>query len=111
MTEQLSIDFTIAREEGERLSELCVDKAERVAEFDRKRCADFIAGWLMRHGPLPGEVCTDAAKAHGFHPHDDRAFGAVYQSLVRANRIRFAGFCARTKGHGTAGGRIWQAVL
>lgn|SRR4051812_26637212 len=93
------------------LSTACADKAERVAEFDRKGAADFILGWLRRHGPLPGEDCTDAAKAHGFHPHDDRAFGAVYGALVRRNLIRHAGYCERRKGHGTAGGRIWQAVV
>lgn len=96
---------------GDKLAEACVDKAERVAEFDSAGAAKFILGWLVRHGPQSGETLTDAAKQHGYRPHDDRAFGAVYGALVRRHQIRQVGTCERTKGHGTAGGRVWAAQL
>jgi hypothetical protein len=43
-------------------------------------------------------------------PHDARAFGAVFLKLKRMGQIEEAGFVARTKGHGTAGGRLWRAT-
>lgn len=106
---QLAIDF--ARAEGESAAEACASKAERVAEFDREGAGKFILGWLIRHGAMSGEALTDAAKQHGYRPHDDRAFGAVYQTLVRKHHIRCIGYGVRTKGHGTSGLRIWAAVL
>lgn len=57
---------------------------------------------------IPAEQLTDACKARGIVPHDDRAFGPVYLRLVRAGLIEPCGLCARRKGHHTAGGRIWR---
>ena len=54
-----------------------------------------------------GEDLVDVARAHGAVPHDDRAFGAVFQSLSRRGLIRTVGFCLRKKGHMGAGGRVW----
>ncbi len=93
------------------LSAACAAKAERVSEFDREGAKKFILGHLRRFGPTSGEDCTDAAKQHGYRPHDDRAFGAIYSTLVRKNLIRHHSFCERRKGHGTAGGRVWMAVV
>jgi hypothetical protein len=107
---QLTIDFD-ARAEGNRQADACTDKATRVSGFDREGAADFILGWLRRHGAMSGEALTDAAKLHGFRAHDDRAFGSVYSGLARRNLIRCVGFGTRTKGHGTGGLRIWAAVL
>ena len=68
----------------------------------------YVVGHLKIHGEASGEDITDACKAAGIVPHDDRAFGSVFQSLVRDGLIECAGFCLRKKGHGTAGGRIWR---
>jgi hypothetical protein len=43
-------------------------------------------------------------------PHDARAFGAVIGTLARRGQIEAVGFVARAKGHGTSGGRLWQAA-
>lgn len=107
---QLSIDFT-PREIGRAAADSCLRNAEEIADFDREGCRKFILGWLVRFGPQPGETLTDEAKKHGFRPHDDRAFGAVYSALVRRGEIRCVGSCPREKGHSTAGGRIWSVVL
>lgn len=91
------------------LSERCASKAARVSDFDKDGAATFVLGWLRRHGRMSGEIATDAAKEHGFRPHDDRAFGAVFGSLSRRKLIRAVGYTERTKGHGTGGARIWEA--
>ena len=95
------------RAAGEAAGVACLDKAQRTASFDSEGAARFIAGWIERHGPQPGEKLTNAAVEHGYRPHDQRAFGPVYAGLVRRGVIRCVGFCERTKGHGTAGGRVW----
>lgn len=105
---QLSMD--LSRFLGESAAEQCAGKAERVAGFDRIGAAKFIEGHLRRFGPTSGEDCTDAAVEHGFRVHDRRAFGPVYARLVKEKRIKCVGYCMRRKGHGTAGGRIWESV-
>lgn len=110
MTHQLAIDFTSPRAEGERLGALCADRASRVADFDVAGARSFVLIQLVRHGDMSGEALTDAAVAHGFRPHDQRAYGAVFGGLVRKNLIHCVGYCERKKGHGTAGGRIWSLV-
>lgn len=72
--------------------------------------AAFIVAYLRQHGPTSGELVTDAAKAAGIVPHDDRAFGSVYMRLSRAGQIVNAGYARRTKGHGTGGATIWRAT-
>jgi hypothetical protein len=105
---QLTIDDALAA--GEVAMTACVDKAQRKdPEFSRK-AEEAILAHLRAVGHCSGEVLTDVARAHGAVPHDDRAFGAVFMSLARRSRIRTVGFCARTKGHGTSGGRIWGLV-
>lgn len=107
---QLSIDFNQARAEGERLADLCADKAEKVSDFDTEGAGRFIVSQLVRNGDMSGEALTNAAKECGFRPHDDRAFGSVFQRLSKKGQIRTVGYCLRTKGRGTAGGRIWGLV-
>ena len=107
---QLSIDFESARAIGEYLGEKCADKAERVADFDRDGAGRFILGWLVRHGPQSGEVLTQAAIEHGFRCHDARSYGPVYAKLVKRGLIRCVGYCARARGHGTSGGRVWAVA-
>lgn len=107
---QLAMSFDFARAQGDDAAEACASKAERTTDFDRVGCAKFILGWLRRHGAMSGEDCTDAAVEHGFRVHDRRAFGSIYSTLVKRKQIRCIGFCERRYGHGTAGGRIWEAT-
>lgn len=65
---------------------------------------------LRLDGPQSGEVLTAKVKIAGIRPHDDRAFGPVYQGLVRAGKIRRVGTCRRERGHGTSGGTVWGLV-
>src|ERR1700752_3562874 len=104
---QMVFDLTNAREAGRTASEACTARAERIASFDTRGAAAFILGHLRRHGQMSGEALTDAAKAHGFHPIEDRAFGAIYAGLSRKGLIRCVGYCERVKGHGCAGVRVW----
>ena len=70
--------------------------------------AKVVLELLAGGNSIPAEQLTDACKARGIVPHDDRAFGPVYLRLVRAGLIEPCGLCARRKGHHTAGGRIWR---
>ena len=47
-----------------------------------------------------GENITDACKAAGIVPHEDRAFGPVYLALARQGAIVRVGYMARRRGHG-----------
>lgn len=112
---QLAIDFdapplAIARAVGEVAMQRVLDHAERTGPGFSERARAFVLLHLQAHGPSSGEAITDAAKRAGITPPDDRAFGPVYAALSRANRIAVAGFVARRKGHGTAGGRLWRLV-
>lgn len=95
------------RAAGETAGLACLEKAER-GGFDGAAAAEYIVALLRADGPTAGEVLTDRAIAAGFRPHDSRAFGPVYAALARRKAIRCVGYCERTKGNGTAGGRIWS---
>ncbi len=108
---QLSINFDPPRDAGRSAGERCQAKAERVTSFDSAGAAEFVLRELRRgQRCLSGETLTDLATEHGYRPHDARAFGPVFASLVRKGLIRCAGYCTRSKGHGTAGGRLWVAT-
>lgn len=97
-----------ARAAGAAAGALAADKAERMGDGFRERAAAFVLGYLAQHGASSGELVTDAAKLAGIKPPDDRAFGPIYAVLARRGQIVAVGFCARRKGHGTAGGRVWR---
>lgn len=99
------------RAKGERLGQACHQKAE-AGGWDSEGAARFILGRLRAYGPTSGEDLTDAAIAHGYRPHDGRAFGGVFSRLARTSQIRkvTGAVCLRRKGHGTAGGVVWEAV-
>ena len=104
---KLSINFDAARATGESAAKACESKARRIdPDFSEKAEAAILAH-LRTVGQASGEVLTDVAIAHGARPHDARAFGSVFQRLSRRGVIRTVGFCMRSKGHGTAGGRVW----
>lgn len=81
--------------------------AESAGSSFMSKAAEFVIEHLGR-GPSAGEDITDACKAAGIVPHDDRAFGAVYLKLQRAGKIEKCGMVARRRGHGTSGGSIWR---
>jgi hypothetical protein len=103
----MQLALELPREQGAEAGNRCLDKAERTG-FDAEGARMFVLDYLKAHGASNGESITLAAKAAGFKPHDDRAFGPVYAVLARRSLIRCAGFCMRQRGHGTAGGRVWE---
>lgn len=107
---QLALTLDEPRARGDTAAARCLDKAERVSDFDTEGARFYILGYLQKHGQQSGETLTNAAKNAGFVPHDDRAFGPIYAGLVRKNFIRCVGYCERQKGNGTAGGRVWGLV-
>lgn len=98
------LDFTDARAAGDAA---LVTVAENAGEDFMVRAREFVLDFLKR-GPTPGEELTEACKAAGIKPHNDKAFGAVYCGLSRDKLIVFAGECPRRKGHGCRGGSIWR---
>lgn len=68
----------------------------------------FIVRFLAQQGPTSGELLTNACKAAGIVPHDDRAFGPVYMRLARRGVIVKVGVSVRVKGHLTAGANVWS---
>ncbi len=108
---QQALDFTNARADGAQAAERCADKAEKLDPEFREKARKAILDHLTVVGSCSGEVLTDVAMAKGARPHDARAFGPVFASLAREGKIRTVNFCMRTKGHGTAGGRVWGICL
>ena len=84
-----------------------VTHTERDRPTFQREAAEFVIQYLRLYGATPGEVLTIACKRSGIVPHDDRAFGAVYLSLVRQRVIARVGTVPRLRGHRTAGGNVW----
>lgn len=76
------------------------------AEGFSAAAARFMAVRLFEDGPTPGEALVDAARAAGYAPRDDRAFGAVFKMLLRWG-VKVVGTCPRRKGHNSAGGKVY----
>lgn len=108
---QADLFMSAAAEDGAAAARACAAKAVRVAAFDVAGAGRFMCGWLERYGAQSGEALVNAAKAHGFRPHDDRAFGAVFKVLRKQDRIRQVGTCLREKGHAGSGGRVWALQI
>lgn len=87
--------------------ELVEDHAEQAAPGFAAAAAAFALDYLDEHGPATGETLTNACKAAGIVPHNDKAFGPVYLRLARARRIVKAGRAPRVKGHLTSGANVW----
>ena len=110
---QLAMNFDapalpIARATGERGMQLATDRAERDEPGFSERAQAFVLAYLAEHGKASGEDLTDACKAAGIKPAEDRAFGSVYSALSRRKQIVCVGYCDREKGHGTGGGKRWS---
>jgi hypothetical protein len=95
---------------GRAAAEACAAKAERTTAFDAGRARAAVLELLADGVARSGEQLVDHCVQLGIVPHDARAFGAVFLALKRRGQIEEAGFVARTKGHGTAGGRLWRAT-
>jgi hypothetical protein len=101
---QLSIQY-------EPIITACTRKAETVTPDFAEKAKKIILDHLAIVKQCKGEELVDIARAKGAVPHDDRAFGGIFQSLSQKNLIRHVAYCERRKGHGTGGGRIWGIVL
>jgi hypothetical protein len=71
---------------------------------------DEPCSWLVVDRREQRGVCTECTTHLQRYKAGDRAFGAVFSVLARQNRIRRVSFCARRRGHGTAGGSVWAVV-
>lgn len=105
---QLTLDQARAR--GEQAMQRVETNAEQYFDEFRSRAAAFVVDYLARQGPSSGEAITNACRSAGIIPHDDRAFGPVYQRLSKSRKIVKCGYCPRTKGHGTSGGIVWRLL-
>lgn len=102
--------MTEVKEARDRAMGLVAANAESRAPGFAALARAFALAYLRERGDSSGEAITDACKAAGVVPHDDRAFGPVYAGLARDGLIERVGHVARRKGHGTAGGNVWRAV-
>ncbi len=100
-----------ARAAGQEAADRCAARAQRQDPTFRERAEAFVLQYLKANGVSSSELITDAAKLAGIRPLEDRAFGVVYREPARANKIAFAGYCIRRKGHATSGGRLWRLVI
>ena len=87
------------------MRQFTIDDAIRAGHLGMARAA-YLAALLVDRGPMSGEDLVDAARAAGFTPADDRAFGAAFQRLLR-DGAKVVGTCPRRKGHASAGGKVY----
>ena len=81
-----------------------LETVERNAGEDfKERAMAFALRWMAGKGVVSGEDITDACKAAGIVPREDRAFGPVYLKLARQGAIVRVGYLARRRGHGAPG--------
>ena len=96
-----------ARILGTEAGQACTDKQESVTRGFGEQAFAFIVEYIKVHGPISGELVTNAAKVYGIRPADDRSFGSIYARALRENKIQVVGTTNRIKGHGTAGARVY----
>jgi hypothetical protein len=109
--EPLSLDSALAA--GNAAAQACTEKAT-ARGFSTDAAMAFALNYLREYGSSWGEDIVDAAKAAvrtDLQAHDGRAWGSVFSTLARRNRIR----CVRSDGirrhgHGTTGARQWALV-
>ena len=98
-----------ARAAGAAAGQKATDKAETAAPGFSQAAQAFIVGYLRQHGATSGEALTHAMTLAGIQPHDARAFGPVYQALLRQRQIAcLRSDLPRRLGHGTSGGKLWR---
>ena len=100
----------MARKLGQEAAERAEDRANGELPGFSDRALEHIRETAARLAPdarVRGEDIVNAAKMAGIRPPDDRAFGAIFCKAIRLGYIEPVGFAPRTKGHGTAGGRVY----
>ncbi len=70
--------------------------------------APNVRSWLYRH---QGDVAEMLHGAQQMRLHRREHAAVLAGALVRRKQIRCVGYRARLKGHGTAGARLWEAVV
>lgn len=83
------------------------DKARRIDPTFVERAKAHVVSYLAEFGVSSGEILTDACKLASIRSTDDRHMGAVFQALLRAGAIRWAGEAKRSKGHASRGGSMY----
>lgn len=64
------------------------EKAERDAPGWKEQAYLFLCDFARTHGDFISEDVSDASRAAGLpQPHDDRAWGAVYQRALKSSVI------------------------
>jgi len=100
----------MARKLGQEAAARAEDRANADAPGFSERALEHIRATAERLAPdarVRGEDIVNAAKVAGIRPPDDRAFGAIFAKAIRMGLIEPVGYAPRTKGHGTAGGRVY----
>ena len=100
----------MARKLGAEAAQRAEDKANNDAPGFSERALEHIQKEMLaagRDARVRGEDLVNSAKFSGIRPAEDRAFGPVFQKAIREGLIEPVGFAPRTKGHGTAGGRVY----
>lgn len=96
-----------ARTAGQLGQHLATDRAEReTPNFSARAEAAILA--KLATGPATAEDITEFVQACGVPMKDGRALGSIYRSMRDRGLIRIVGVCFRKRGHGTAGGHIWE---
>ena len=95
-----------------------LENRERILEKHQARNPAFVdtaqpavLRYLEQHPTATGEEIVDYLKKVGIKPDfckDDRAFGPIFMSLARRQKIVRVGFCPRRKGHAAPGASIWK---
>lgn len=106
--QQLTLDDAIAK--GRAMAVMCADQAESTDPTFAERAKAKVIELLQKHGDCSGEWLVNDCKLAGIVPHDDRAFGVVFRTLSTQKKIKHVDWVARSKGHGTGGGRVWGLV-
>lgn len=110
---QIAISFIdraqFARKLGTEAGNAAADKAEQQDPEFKVKALEFIVGYIRQQGEATGESATLAAVLAGIKPHDQRAFGPVYQTAIKRGLIRVIGYVPRVRGHGSAGGKLYAA--
>jgi len=96
---------------GDAAIERGAQKARSIDPVFIARASLYMLQYLRQHGTSSGELMTDYCKLCGVRSTDDRHFGVVFRSLIRAGSIRWAGECKRSKGHASRGGSLYQEVI